>query len=210
MQMRISRIVAALAAGAMLAGAGCKKNVIDKMEFKSAIDNYSASKPQCVWAAAVKFPAQADAKNDEQTKGFDALTDAGMLTRKPEEKKRFLIGSKPVNDYDLSDKGRAAWTADATQPGYGNFCYGHPEVTTIDSFTPADNPDATQFTVNYHDAVKNVPDWANTAEMKTAFPKIDADTAGTQTATANVSKGSNGWEVTSVTPAAAAPATTAP
>lgn len=71
-------------------------------------------------------------------KGYDALTDAGFLARKAAEKKRFLIGSKQVNDCDLSDKGRSSWTADLTQPESGSFYFGHREVTTIDGFTPAD------------------------------------------------------------------------
>ena len=104
---------------------------------------------------------------DEQTKQFDALTDAGLLTRKAEEKKRFLVGSKQVNDYDLSEQGRAKWTADASQPGYGNFCYGHAEVTSIDGYTPATD-DGTQYTVNYHYSTSSLPGWVNSAEMKTA------------------------------------------
>jgi hypothetical protein len=199
---RIANVIATVAlVGICAAGAGCKSKVVDSMAFKSALNNYYSSRQPCVWEAPVKFPAQADAKNDEQTKGFDALVDAGLLTRVPEEKKRFLIGSKPVNDYDLSDKGRSAWTADTTQPGYGNFCYGHTEVTSIDNFTPADNPEATQYTVNYHKAVHGVPDWANTAEMKMAFPKIAADSSGSQTATASLAKSENGWQVTNVQPA---------
>jgi hypothetical protein len=159
-----------------------------------------------VWASPVKFPAQADTSNEDQTKGFDALTDAGLLVRKSAEKKRFLIGSKQVNDYDLSDKGRSTWTADQTQPGYGNFCFGHAEVTSIDSYTPSDNPDATQFSVNYHYNVTSVPDWANSTEMKTAFPKIATDTSGQETATANLVKSTNGWQVGSVQPTSASSA----
>ena len=64
-----------------------------------------------------EFPAQADASKDEQTKTFDALTDAALLTRTAGEKKRFLIGSKQVNDYDVSEKGRTVWTVDSSQPG---------------------------------------------------------------------------------------------
>src|ERR1700759_818029 len=111
------------------AGSGCKKNEADKGAFKSALNNYLGAKQTCLWDPPIKFPVQADTKDDEQTKEFDALTDAGLLTRKAEEKKRFLVGSKQVNDYDLSDQGRAKWTVDSSQPGYGNFCYGHAEVT---------------------------------------------------------------------------------
>ena len=151
------------------------------------------------------MPAQADSSKDNQTKGFDALTDAGLLVRSSAEKKRFLVGSKQVNNYDLSDKGRSAWTADQTQPGYGNFCFGHREVTTIDSFSPADNPDATQFSVAYHYDVASVPDWASTTEMKTAFPQLAADTSGQQAATATLVKSSQGWQVTGVQPASSIP-----
>lgn len=187
--------------GAIGLGVGCRKNAVDKSAFKSAIDNYYSARPVCIWSSPVKFPAQADTSNDEQTRGFDALTDAGLLTRAAAEKKRFLIGSKQVNNYDLSDKGRSTWTANQTQPGYGNFCFGHPNVTSVDGYTPADNPDATQYSVAYHYAISTPPDWANTPEMKTAFPTIAADTSGQQTATASLTKTSDGWQVTSINPA---------
>lgn len=204
--MRMRKQVLGLAAcGAMiLMAVGCRKaNVVDKGAFKSAINDYYNTRQECVWPDAVKFPVQADTSNDQQTKSFDALTDAGLLVRSSAEKKRFLIGSKQVNNYDLSDKGRSTWTPDQTQPGYGNFCFGHRAVTTVDSYTPADNPDATQYTVVYHDDVAGVPDWANSTEMKTAFPKLAADTSGQQTATATLVKSTNGWQVSSVQPSSA-------
>jgi hypothetical protein len=198
-----ARAVLVLAVGGtLLVAAGCRKtNTVDKAAFKSAVNNYLSARQECVWPDAIKFPAQADTSKEEQTKGFDALTDAGMLVRTSAEKKRFLVGSKQVNNYDLSDKGRTTWTAEPTQPGYGNFCYGHPEVTTIDSFTPPDNPDATQFSVNYHYDVASVPAWASTTEMKTAFPNLAADTSGRQMATATVVKSDQGWQVTALQPA---------
>jgi hypothetical protein len=187
---------------AALIAAGCRKtNFVDKMAFKSAINNYYSTRQDCVWASPVKFPVQADTSNYEQTKGYDALTDAGFLVRKAAEKKRFLIGSKQVNDYDLSDKGRSSWTAEQTQPGYGNFCFGRREVTTIDGFSPADVSDATQYSVSYHYDVAGVPGWASTVEMKTAFPRVATDMSGQQTAVANVVKSDSGWQVNSVTPA---------
>jgi hypothetical protein len=199
--MQVKRVLGLAVCGALVMAAGCRKtNTVDKGAFKSAINDYYSARQECVWSSPVKFPVQADTSNDEQTKGFDALTDAGLLVRKSAEKKRFLIGSKQVNDYDLSDKGRSTWTADQTQPGYGNFCFGHREVTTVDSYTPSDNPDATQYSVAYHSDVASVPDWAGTTEMKTAFPKVATDTSGQQTATANLVKSTNGWQVGSVQP----------
>src|ERR1700733_10138690 len=201
----ISLLCVGICSAALIA-AGCRKtNFVDKMAFKSAINNYYSTRQDCVWSSPVKFPVQADTSNYEQTKGYDALTDAGFLVRKAAEKKRFLIGSKQVNDYDLSDKGRSNWTADQTQPGFGNFCFGHREVTTIDGFTPVDVSDATQYSVSYHFDVASVPGWASTVEMKTAFPKVAIDTSGQQTAVANLVKSDSGWQVNSVAPADGAP-----
>jgi hypothetical protein len=199
MQMR--SLVCTVLCGSLLLAAGCRKtNTVDKSAFQSAINSYydNSTRQECVWDSAVKFPAQADTSNDEQTKGFDALTDAGLLTRQSAEKKRFLIGSKQVNNYDLSDKGRATWTADQTQPGYGNFCFGHREVTSIDSYTPANNPDATQYTVAYHYDIAGAPDWAKSGEIQTAFPKIASDTSGQQTGNATLVKTPGGWQVTTL------------
>jgi len=198
--MRAGKLASLAICGVMLLAAGCKSNSVDQSAFKSAINDYYNGKPECLWSSPVKLPAQADTSNDEQTKGFDALTDAGMLARTSAEKKRFLIGSKQVNDYDLSEKGRSAWTADSSQPGYGNFCFGQPSVTSIDGFTPSD-ANAAQYSVNYHYTVTNVPDWANSAEMKTAFPRFASDTSGQQTATATLVKSDKGWQVTNVQPA---------
>ena len=205
--MRQHSLISLTICGTLVIAAGCRTNTLDKVAFKSAINNYYSSRQECLWSSSVKFPAQADTSNDDQTKGFDALTDAGMLTRTSAEKKRFLIGSKQVNDYDISDKGRSTWTPDSAQPGYGNFCFGHPEVTSIDSFSPPD-ASATQYTVSYHYAWTGVPDWASSAEMKTAFPRLAANTSGQQTATATLVKSDNGWQVSNVQPAHSASTST--
>jgi hypothetical protein len=196
--MHMRRVLAFALTGAVIVGAGCKKNSVDKEAFKSALNKYVGSKQECLWTAPLKLPAQADASDDEQTKGFDALTDAGLLTRKAVEKKRFLIGSKQANDYDLSDQGRPAWTADPSQPGYGNFCYGHPEVTSVDGYSPeADN--ATQYSVSYHYQVNSLPPWASSAEMKAAFPKLNAATVP-QAGTATLIRSNDGWLVQNAQP----------
>ncbi len=196
------RIVVLLTGFALLAGAtGCKKQ-IDTSEFKSAINNSYAGHHECVWPEPTKLPAEADTSKDDKTREYDALTDAGLLFRKTDEKKRFLIGSKQVNEYDLSDKGHAAWTPDPNQPGYGNFCFGHFNVTAIDSAVPNDASNPTQYTVTYRYEVEGIPGWASTPETMRTFPKIAADTS-IQTAKATLVKGSNGgWAV--VPPAQAA------
>jgi len=182
--------------GLVILAAGCNKSKPDTTNFKTAINNYYTAHPSCVWSSPVKFPAQADASNDQQTKGFDALTDAGLLTRTSEEKKRFLIGSKQVNDYDVSSNGRTTWTADPSQPGYGNFCYGHRDVTSIDNVTMGTNQNgANTATVNYHYDLTGVPDWAKSQETQTAFPNVQADMAAPKTATATLLQTQDNWQV---------------
>jgi hypothetical protein len=199
--MRTRGILLGLASFAVAAGmiTGCRVNTVDKGAFKSALNNYLSGQQDCLWTSPQKFPAQADTSNDEQTKGYDALVDAGLLTRTSAEKKRFLVGSKQVNNYDLSDKGRSNWTAQQTQPGYGNFCVGRPEVVSVDSYSPAD-PNAPQYTVNFRYGIGHIPDWANSTEMKTAYPKIVAEGSGAQAASATLSKSSSGWQVSDVQP----------
>jgi hypothetical protein len=186
-------LLATIAAGV----AACHTNIVDTAAFQSALNNYYAGHQECLWADPIKFPVQADAGNQDQTEQFDALTDAGLLTRTPAEKQRFLIGSKRVNNYDLSDKGRSNWTADPNQPGYGNFCVGSPTVKSVDNYTPNNDPSASQFAVTYRYAV-SLPDWANTSEIKTAFPRAARDAQG-QEATATLVKSQSGWQVQNVT-----------
>jgi hypothetical protein len=184
---------------AMLLAAGCRsKNNADTANFKSAINDYYRDRQECVWTSAVKFPAQVEASKDEQTKGFDALTDSGLLTRKAEEKKRFLVGSKQVTDYDVSDKGRSVWTVDPSQPGYGNFCFGHREVTSVGTFNTAPGPNGVNtVTVNYQYQLAGVPTWVQAPEIKTAFPNVQHALAGIQAATSKLIQTQNGWMVSS-------------
>ncbi len=172
---------------------GCKKQ-IDQSEFKSAINKSFAGRHECVWPEPIKLPAEVDTSKDEKTRDYDTLLDAGLLVRGTAEKKRFLVGSKQVNQYDLADKGHAAWTPDPNQPGYGNFCFGHFNVTAIDSATPNDPSNPTQYTVTYRYEVEGIPAWATTPESMRTFPKIAADTS-IQAGTATLVKGTNGWEV---------------
>ena len=182
---------------AMLAMAGChNSNSVDKSAFKSAIDDYYNARQECVWPSPVKFPAQADSSNEDQTKGFDALTDAGMLTRAAAEKKRFLVGSKQVNNYDLSDKGRSTWTAEQTQPGYGNFCYGNRDVTSIDNSTLGTNGSgAKTVAVSYHYHIANVAGWANSQEMKTAYPSLASALGSNASDNATLVMTGDRWEL---------------
>ena len=194
--MRERIALALVLTGLFACATGCKKQV-DHGQFISAINKSFVGRHECVWSQPVKLPAQVDPSKDERIRAFEALTDAGLLLRVSEEKKRLLAGSKEVNTYDLSDKRHSSWTPEASQPGYGNFCFGHFNATAIENATPNDSANPTQYTVNYRYEVLGIPEWVRTPESMRAFPKLAADTS-IQSATATLSKGTDGgWAVDS-------------
>lgn len=184
---------------ALLIAAGCKKTADNTINYKSAINDYYTAHPACLFSEAQKFPAQVNTDDDSKTKGYDALFNQGLLTRKTAEKSKKFgpipLGSKQVTDYDLSDKGRSAWTSDTTQPSYGNFCYGHREVDSIDSSTPNSGEVGATTTVNYKWKFSSAPDWAKAAETQNAFPKLGTNLSGNGSGVATLADTSNGWKV---------------
>src|SRR5450432_2288248 len=169
-----------------LIATGCNKGDNNDLNYKTAINDHFKAFPACIWSQPKKFPVQAATSDDSKTEGYDALTQEGLLTRTTAEKKVLIIASKQVNNYDLSDAGRTSWTPDSSQPGYGNFCYGNREVTSIDNSTLGTNGAGSKTVdVTYHYQIANVATWANSQEMKTAYPGIastlDANPSGTST-----------------------------
>src|SRR6202044_1890747 len=155
-----------------LMSAACNNGSDTDMSYKAAINDHFKAFPVCIWSQPKKLPAQAATSDDSKTEGYDALTQEGLLTRTTAEKKIIII-SKQVNNYDLSDKGRSSWTADSSQPGYGNFCYGNREVTSIENSTLGTNGQgAKTVDVIYHYQIANVASWASSQEMRTAYPDI--------------------------------------
>ena len=191
---KVLRVTVALGATALMA-AGCKKTDDNKINFSNAINAYYSAHPACLWDDPVKLPVQVTTSDTAKTTGYDALVDQGLLQRTTAEKKVFIIASKQVTNYDLTDKGRSAWTADASQPGFGNFCYGHLSVQSIDSVTPtSDQPGATT-QVAYHATFSGAPTWASAPETQNAFPEVRANLATPQVSIATLMNTSNGWQV---------------
>ncbi len=191
----IRRVVGVVGLVGLMASAGCKKTSDNTLNYRSAIDTYYSSRPSCLWSDEVKFQVQADTSDVSKTTGYDALVDQELLQRTTAEKKRFIIGSKQVTNYDLTDKGRSAWTADQSQPGFGNFCYGTRKVSSIDSATPTNSQPGATTTVNYHYTLSGTPGWATAPETQTAFPQVKNDVTGPLTAVASLTNTTNGWAV---------------
>jgi hypothetical protein len=193
--IRTSLRTAVLCGAAALLASGCNKKDDNTMNFTSAINTYYSAHPACLWSDSVKFPVQADTSDTSKTSAYDALVDQGLLVRTTAEKKVMIVASKQVNNYDLSDKGRSAWTADVQQPGFGNFCYGHRKVSTIDSTTPTTSAVGATTQVSYHYTLADAPAWATAPETQTAYPELHADVTGPQAGQATLTNTDNGWQV---------------
>ena len=178
-----------------LLSSACNNGTNTDMSYKAAINDHYKAFPVCLWSQPKKFPVQAATSDDEKTEGYDALTQEGLLTRTTAEKKVLIVASKQVNNSDLSDKGRTSWTPDSSQPGYGNFCYGNREVTSIDNSTLGTNGSGVKTVdVTYHYQIANVATWANSQEMKTAYPGIASTLGANPSGTATLAMAGDHWE----------------
>ena len=175
----------------------CKRTADSTPNFEAAINSYYQTHPSCLWTAPQRFPIQVS-HDDPKTTQFDALVDQGLLTRTTSEKKIIII-SKQENNYDVSDGGRNSWTADPSQPGYGNFCYGHRKVSSVDGNSPTTDNVGAKTTINYHWTLTDVPNWASAAETQTAYSKLANDiSTAPKPAVATLTNTASGWQVTSV------------
>jgi hypothetical protein len=177
--------------------AACNTGGNSDLQYKTAINQHFKAFPACIWSQGKKFPVQAATADDAKTEGYDALTQEGLLTRTTAEKKVFIVASKQVNNYDLSETGRTSWTPDSSQPGYGNFCYGNREVTSIDNSTLGTNgAGAKTVDVTYHYQISNVPTWARSQEMQTAYPNIASALSSNVSDKATLVMTGDHWEYT--------------
>jgi len=120
-----------------------------------------------------------------------------------DRRKRSALSSPPNSSIRTTSptRGHSSWTPDASQPGYGNFCFGHFNATAIEKATPNDSANPTQYTVDYRYEVLGIPEWVRTPTSMRALPKLAADTS-IQSATAILFKGADGgWTVDSPHPA---------
>jgi hypothetical protein len=188
--MRVTPIAICWLAAAAILAAGCRSNTIDPSELRFALDDYYRLQPHCLWSSPVNFPTGPDNSNPEQVRQLKALAGAGML-----ERRTGMRGGALVTEFSLSAQGRVYWTADPKEPGWGNFCFGLPEVKSIDSISP---PGASvAYTVTYHYAA-DVPGWAKSPAIQSAFPQVAAEASGVATAT--LVRAGTVWQVQNVTP----------
>jgi hypothetical protein len=171
-----------ICAGAVLVGGCSSANKPTDKNFTTALNAYYQDHRDCIFPQGHRFPYEVapGANQKEEKKDMDALTDAGLLTRLEDR-------DMHVDRYSLNKAG------ERFAP---RFCYGYREVTSIVSFTPPGPKDGfTETTVTYRYTEHEVPVWANTDQVKQAFPGVakalsDAATGETTLATAGA-----GWHV---------------
>ena len=133
---------------------------------------------ECLFPDPPRFPVGTSDKNE--TKQFDSLVIAQLLS----------VAHEPaihVSRYTVTTTG----TRFAPR-----FCYGHRAVTAIDSFTlPAKANGFPETHVTYRYTLQDVPVWAKTPEVQTAFPAMARATAGESTAQATLAGTLAGWQV---------------
>jgi len=172
-------------ASAILVVAGCSsKTKPTDQNFIAALNAYYANHNDCLFSSALRFPYEVSpgptARQDKQR--MDALMNAGLMKQPTEEK------NIHVEMYALTPAGERAG---------GRFCYGHREITSIDSFTPpvkAANG-ILESHVSYHYRMMDVPVWAKTDDMLKAFPEMAKALAGDATGENNLANAGVGWQV---------------
>jgi hypothetical protein len=145
--------------------------------FTDAINKHYLDHSECL-LSNIRFPFETTDR--EQTKQMDSLVKASLLEKTAEP-------AIHVSRYTPSTEG---------QRFAPRFCYGHRDVTAIDSFTPlAVNNGFKETTVTYHYALKEVPIWAKTPEVQAAFPAMAQAITTQGTATATLAQTPTGWQI---------------
>jgi hypothetical protein len=172
--------MAATSIGLILLLAACNGyKAANQANFTSALNSYYANHDECLYPSALRFPYETDTK--EKTTALDALTDAGLLERTEEK-------DIHVKRFSLTNYGRSRVSP--------RFCYGHRQVTSIDTFTPPDTVNRQQTTqVQYHYKLMDLPGWANSDKMRAAFPALAKSSGEQAQDTAKLVLTPNGWRV---------------
>lgn len=183
-----SRLLTVLWIGLAACSAGDPKAPNDA-NFEAALDEHYAGRPECVRVG--KEADETGIVADLGPSGFarerdvarlDALVQFGLLEVETAtvEVPNFLTGTddtEEVSRYVLTDAGRDALRPAGQQRGFGRgaseFCYGRRDVTAITNFTePADVMGVRATSVSYAYELVDVPQWARSAAVGSAFPEI--------------------------------------
>lgn len=158
---------------------GCNtKNKPTPANFTKAINAYYIERSECLFPN-MRFPFATS--DPEETKQMNALVRARLLESSYES-------AVKTTRYTVSRTG---------QRFAPRFCYGHREVSSIDNSTPpATGPSGFPETVvNYHYTFKDVPVWAQSADIAAAFPKMAEATSKGGVDKISLAQTLSGWQV---------------
>jgi len=178
---RIASAIAASLASALLLLplAGCNPNTAaTPQNFIAGLNRHFLDHPDCLFPDSPTFPYETT--DPEKTTQMNALVASQLLTVKEEREIH-------VSRYTPTDAGARAAP---------RFCYGHRVVSSIDSFTPpAPANGFTESQVVYHYTMEDMPVWAKTDAMRTAFPAMALAASGTASDKATLARTMVGWQV---------------
>lgn len=167
----------ALSLAALASGCNTGKSAPTPANFTHAINNHFLDHTDCLFSDT-RFPFETS--DAEKTKQMDSLGKALLLDKSVES-------SIHVSRYTVTTTG-ARFAP--------HFCYGHREVTSIDSFTPITiNDGFKETTVTYSYTMKEVPVWALGHDIQAAFPDMARATTGQVTAKATLAQTPVGWQI---------------
>jgi hypothetical protein len=162
---------------ALASGCNTGKSAPTPANFTHAINAHFLDHTDCLFAD-MRFPFETG--DAEKTKQMDSLVKALLLEKTYESSVR-------VSRYTISKAG----TRFAP-----HFCYGHREVTSIESFTPIAVVDGfKETTVTYTYSMKEVPVWAISHDVQAAFPEMAHAISSQTTAKATLAQTAVGWSV---------------
>jgi hypothetical protein len=144
---------------------------------------YFSNNDNCLFPSAIRFPYEAGTSSgdvDKNKAGLDALAAAGLL--------------RSLEDRDIHVKRYELTPYGSHVPP--RFCYGHRVVTSIVSFSPPAAVDRQLTTqVDYHYKMMDVPGWADSDQIRKAFPAFVKATSGDPEDHATLVLTVNGWRI---------------
>jgi hypothetical protein len=162
-----------------LFSSGCNngKSAPTPDNFTHAINNHYLDHADCLFSDT-RFPFETS--DAATTKQMDSLVKSLLLDKSVES-------SIHVSRYTVTTTG-ARYAP--------HFCYGHREVTSIDSFTPLAVVDGfKETTVAYSYTMKEIPVWARSHDVQAVFPDMARVTTGQATAKATLAQTPVGWQI---------------
>jgi hypothetical protein len=161
------------------AATGCTsgKSAPNSANFIQALNKHFLDHTDCLFSD-IRFPYETSDR--EKTRQMDTLVKVLLLDKSEEMS---IHASR--------------YTPTATGARFApRFCYGHREITSIDSFTPPAVANGfNETTVVYKYSMKEVPVWAKSPGVQAAFPDMARATSGEATGKATLAQTPVGWQV---------------